>query len=130
MSILKVFNNQFKEFITDILIVFPEDTNVKTAKFYVENLMRVNPSLIIKAWHEYVTAPYLTEINAGDFRFFLSKNYESDVGISENYDSENVLGAIRLIKTKAQQMSEENTTKIIKYLQNLTKLSIMYINKK
>ncbi|MCK4820818.1 hypothetical protein KA005_33945 [bacterium] len=130
MSILKVFNSQFNEFLTDILVVFPDDTNVKTAKFYVEKLMRVNPSLIIKAWHEYVTIPYFKEIEAGDFRFFLSKDYESDVGISESYDSENVLGAIQLIKTKAQLMSTENTAKIIKYLQNLTKLSTMYINKK
>ena len=129
MSILKVFNSQFKEFLTDILVVFPDDTNVKTAKFYVEKLMRVNPSLIIKAWYECVTVPYLEEINAGDFRFFLSKDYESDVGKSESYDTENVLGAIQLIKAKAQLMSTENTAKIIKYLQNLTKLSTMYVNK-
>ena len=129
MSILKVFNSQFKEFISDILIVFPNDTNIKTAKFYVQKLMLVNPALLIKTWYESVTIPYSKEIDGGDFRFFLSKNYQDDIGNSDDYNSENVLGAIQLIKTKAQQMSKENTEKIIKYIQNLTKLSIMYIRK-
>jgi hypothetical protein len=91
--------------------------------------MLVNPALLIKTWYESVTIPYSKEIDGGDFRFFLSKNYQDDIGNSDDYNSENVLGAIQLIKTKAQQMSKENTEKIIKYIQNLTKLSIMYIRK-
>ena len=31
----------------------------------------VNPSLLIKAWYEYVTIPYSNEINGGNFAFFL-----------------------------------------------------------
>ena len=88
MSIVKVFNSQFREFINDILVVFPDDTNIKTAKFYVENILKVNPSLIIKAWHDYVTISYQDEIERGDFRFFLSKDYYEDIGMSQEYNSE------------------------------------------
>jgi len=130
MSILKVFNNQFQEFINDVLLVFPEDTNIKTAKFYVDKVLKVNPSLLIKPWHEFVTLPYSDEIEKGDFSFFLSKDYKEDIGYSDSYNSENVLGAINVIKAKAQVMSDENKKKIIKYLQNLTKLSCMYVNQK
>ena len=130
MSILKVFNNQFQEFINDVLLVFPEDTNIKTAKFYVDKVLKVNPALLIKPWHEFVTMPYSDEIEKGDFSFFLSKDYEEDIGHSDSYNSENVLGAINVIKAKAQMMSDENKKKIIKYLQNLTKLSRMYVNQK
>ena len=130
MSILKVFNNQFQEFINDVLLVFPEDTNIKTAKFYVDKVLKVNPALLIKPWHEFVTMPYSDEIEKGDFSFFLSKDYKEDIGYSDSYNSENVLGAINVIKAKAQVMSDENKKKIIKYLQNLTKLSRMYINQK
>ena len=128
MSILKVFNSQFSEFIADVQVVFPNDRNIKTAKFYVNKVVAVNPSLLIKAWHDYVTKPYRDKINSGNFAFFLEKDYEQDVGNSESYDSENVLGAIQMIKEKAQLMSKENQSKIIKYLQNLTKLSDMYMN--
>ena len=88
MSILKVFNSQFTEFITDVQVVFPNDRNIKTAKFYVNKVITVNPSLLIKAWHEYVTTPYSNEINGGNFAFFLEKDYKNDVGTSESYDSE------------------------------------------
>ncbi len=110
--------------------MFPEDTNIKTAKFYVDKVLKVNPGLLIKPWHEFVTISYSDEIEKGDFSFFLSKDYEEDIGHSDNYNSENVLGAINIIKAKAQVMSDENKKKIIKYLQNLTKLSRMYINQK
>jgi len=129
MSILKVFNSQFTEFIADVQVVFPDDRNIKTAKFYVNKVVAVNPSLLIKAWHEYVTIPYSNEINGGNFAFFLEKDYKNDVGTSESYDSENVLGAIQMIKEKAQLMSKDNQSKIVKYLQNLTKLSAMYMDK-
>jgi len=129
MSILKVFNSQFSEFIADVQVVFPDDRNIKTAKFYVNKVVAVNPSLLIKAWHEYVTTPYSNEINGGNFAFFLEKDYKNDVGTSESYDSENVLGAIKMIKEKAQLMSKDNQGKIVKYLQNLTKLSTMYMDK-
>lgn len=128
MSFVKVFNSQFQEFINDVQIVFPKDLNIKTAVFYTSKLITVNPAIIIKKWHENVAVPYMNEIRDGDFSFFLSKSYNKDVGTSQEYNSENVIGAINLIKQKAQSMSEENKGKIIKYIQNLTKLSIMYMN--
>jgi len=130
MSILKVFNNQFQEFINDVLVVFPKDVNIKTAKFYIDKVIKINPALLIKSWNEFVTMSYSDEIEKGDFSFFLSKDYKQDIGHSDSYNSANVLGAIQMIKSKAQVMSDENKKKIIKYLQNLTKLSRMYHNKK
>lgn len=130
MSILKVFNNQFQEFINDVLVVFPKDVNIKTAKFYIDKVIKINPALLIKSWNEFVTMSYSDEIEKGDFSFFLSKDYKQDIGHSDSYNSANVLGAIQMIKSKAQVMSDENKKKIIKYLQNLTKLSRMYHDKK
>ena len=128
MSITKVFNSQFQEFIKDVLLVFPNDINIKTARFYTDKLITVNPALLIKKWYEYVTVPYKNEIKQGDFSFFLSKDYGKDIKIANKCNSENVAGAITAIKEKAQTMSDDNKAKIVKYLQNLTKLSMMYTN--
>jgi len=54
------------------------------------------------------------------------KDYKNDIGKSDEYNSEKVLGAIEMIRNKASNMSQENQKKIVKYLQNLSKLSIMY----
>ena len=126
MSILKAFNNHFIEFLDDVLNVFPDDKNIKTAKYYISGVIKINPSLVVKAWHEYVVIPYSEQINKGEWSFFASKDYKTDIGTSEQYNSEKVLGAIELIRNKASHMSKNNQEKIVKYIQNLSKLSIMY----
>jgi len=129
MSILKAFNNHLTDFFGDMLLVYPDDQNIKTAKFYVANLIKVNPALLIKGWDMYITQPYQQDVAKGDFRFFLDKDYKKDIGVSDNYSTENVLEAIDIIRRKSQGMSADNKTKIVKYVQNLTKLSVMYKNK-
>jgi|TARA_B100000795_G_scaffold257843_1_gene231420 hypothetical protein len=127
MSISKAFNNHFIEFLDDVSVVFPKDKNIKTSKFYSKKVISMNPTLIIKAWHTYCVEPYEVEIESGDFSFFMDKEYKGD--IVSNGSSESILTAIDAIKEKSQQMSADNKSKIIKYLQNLSKLSKMY-NKK
>ena len=129
MSVSKAFNNHFMEFLEDVMIVLPGNKNIKTAKFYVTNVNRLNPTLVIKAWYLYCVVPYSGQIEKGDFSFFINKDYKSDVGQSSEYNSSQVLDAIEEIRVAASELSEENQQKIIKYVQNLSKLAIMY-NKK
>jgi glutamyl/glutaminyl-tRNA synthetase len=127
MSIAKAFNNHFIEFLNDVSTVFPDDKNIKASKFYSKNVISMNPSLIIKAWFTYCVKPYESEIEKGDFSFFMDKDYGGDINYNKS-KSESIITAIDSIKEKAQQMSEENKKKLIKYLQNLSKLSKMYKN--
>lgn len=129
MSVTKAFNNHFIDFLKDVMVVLPGNKNIKTAKFYVTNLNILNPTLVIKAWHLYCVLPYSEQIQKGDFSFFINKDYKSDVGQSVEYNSGQVLDAIEEIRVAASTLSEENQKKIIKYVQNLSKLAIMY-NKK
>ena len=129
MSIVKAFNNHFNEFIEDVLKVLPNNKVLKTAKFYVGNVLKLNPILVIKAWYLYCVVPYSDKISKGDFSFFINKDYKKDVGKSAQYNSQQVLDAIESIRVEAASLSQENQGKIIKYVQNLSKLSIMYNNK-
>ena len=126
MSIIKAFNSHFIEFLDDVLNVFPHDKNVKTSRYYISGVMKINPSIVIKAWYQYCVMPYSKQIEKGDWSFFMEKDYKKDIGKSDQYNSEKVLGAIELIRNKASDMSPEDQKKIVKYLQNLSKLSIMY----
>jgi hypothetical protein len=126
MSIIKAFNLHFIEFLDDVLTVFPDDKNVKTSRYYISGVIKINPSIVIKAWYQYCVVPYSKQIDSGDWSFFMIKDYKNDIGKSDKYNSEKVLGAIEMIRNKASNMSEENQKKIVKYLQNLSKLSIMY----
>lgn len=126
MSIVKAFNSHFMEFIDDILTVVPDNKSLKTAKFYTNNIIKLNPILLIKGWKQWFATPYEIQINNGDFAFFMDKDYKDDVGISTQYNSSKVLDAIEPIRNAARQLSVPNQQKIIKYIQNLSKLSKMY----
>ena len=41
MSLVKVFNSQFLEFINDIQIVLPDDLNIKTAKYLIDKVFNL-----------------------------------------------------------------------------------------
>ena len=128
MSVLKAFNNHFVEFWNDILHVFPNDINIKTAQVFIVNINKVNPALVIKCWYEYVVKPYASNIKNGDFDFFIKKDYIDDLGTSSQYDAPQLLKIIKELKHKAGCMGEHNHAKIIKYIQNLTKLCYLYFN--
>ena len=129
MSIVKAFNNHFIEFLDDVINVIESSKIIKTAKFYLSNVNKLNPTLTIKAWYMYCVVPYSNQINDGDFSFFINKDYKNDIGESEQYNSSQVLDAVEVIRREASELNDENQKKIIKYVQNLSKLSLMY-NKK
>jgi hypothetical protein len=127
MSLIKVFNSQFLDFINDVYTVLPNDLNVKTAKFYTEKIVKVNPALLIKSWYDIIIIPYKKYIDKGDFNFFLNKEYKKE--LAAGYDSDSVLNTIDVIKTCVRNFTDDDKQKIIKYTQNLTKISLMYKNK-
>tara|TARA_B100000927_G_scaffold291697_1_gene295831 strand:- start:16834 stop:17187 length:354 start_codon:yes stop_codon:yes gene_type:complete len=112
------------EFLKDVQVVLPNDLNIKTARYYTENLIKVNPSLLVKSWYELVIIPYKNQIDKGDFEFFLNKEYSSDLKTIDNNDG--ILETIRTIKARVKDLTDDDKKKIIKYTQNLTKISLMY----
>jgi hypothetical protein len=127
MSFLKAFNNHLKEFITDITTVLPKDSELRTTKFFLEGLIKIKPSQIIKAWKLYIIEPYKLQINKGDYNFFLNKDYTND--IDKTWDDGNgndILSAISRIRIKLKNLDEIDKKKTIKYVQNLSKLCELY----
>ena len=128
-SLIKIFNSQLLEFIKDVKRVLPDDLNIKTAVFYTENIIKVNPSLLVKSWYDLVILPYKEEIENGDFEFFLNKEYSKEIKVVNDFgvlNNDGLLKTIDTIKNRAKELSEDNKKKILKYTQNLTKISLMY----
>ena len=123
-EILKTFNNHITEFFDDVLKIFPEDNDIKVAKTSLIAMRKANPRLIINSWKEYIADKYTSEIEAGNVDFFLYKNYSDDV--KNEQDASMILDKIDTLREPIKQMGEENLQKTIKYIQNLTKLCIMY----
>ena len=126
-SILTAFNNHFTEFVDDIHRVFPNDHDILTAKNSFAAVRKMNPRLIIKCWEVYVASKYRAEIESGNMDFFINKDYSSDVTNAQNSDK--IVQAIDRLRNPIKNMNDDDKKKIIKYIQNLSKISTLYHEK-
>ena len=120
---LSVFNDHFTDFITDIQRVFPEDTDILTAKNSLISIRKINPKLLVKIWIKYVVTPYQYEINSGNIQFFIDKDYSTD--LSKNDNADKIMDSIDRLRTPVKNMDNENQAKTMKYIQNLSKLALL-----
>lgn len=120
-NILTAFNDHFFEFLSDVQKVFPEDADILTAKNALLTVRKANPKMIVKIWNAFIVGKYKGEIEAGNIEFFINKDYSSDVSTASNSDK--IMESINRLREPIKNMSSENQAKVMKYIQNLTKLS-------
>ena len=123
-TILKAFNSHFFDFLADIISVFPDNQDLAVAKTSFETIKKANPTIILKAWKSYVYTPYKDVIDGGDITFFLEKDYSSDLSILAN--SGEIMKIIDKLRQPIKEMDDVNKEHSIKYIQNLSKLSMLY----
>jgi accessory colonization factor AcfC len=122
-SILSAFNDHFMEFVSDIQSVFPNDVDILTAKNSLLAIRKANPKMIVKIWSTCIVSKYKTEIESGNLSFFINKDYSDDVSDAQNSDK--IMEIIDKFREPIRQMSQENQSKTMRYIQNLTKLSAL-----
>jgi len=123
-QILKTFNDHFIEFVSDVQSVFPENVDLLTAKNAFLAIRKANPRIIVKIFKAQVADPYQKEIDVGNLSFFIVKDYANDLVEADN--SKQIMDAIDGLRNPVKQMDAENQAKVMKYLQNLKKLAIIY----
>lgn len=125
-NLITAFNNHFEEFLSDINRVFPENVDVKKAQNGLIAIRKANPRIIIKIWNDYIIKGYNKEIDKGDINFFIDKDYTKD--FSKNQYAEKIMQGIDRLREPVKQMNNNDKDKVIKYIQNLTKLATIYEN--
>ena len=123
-QILKGFNDHFVEFVEDVERVFPDDNDISTVKESFIQMRKANPRLVIKAFNEYFLNKYRSEIESGNIDFFIKKDYNTDLSVVG--DSEYILKKIDVLRNPVKNMNENDRNKVIKYIQNLSKLCDIY----
>ena len=120
-NILTAFNDHFADFINDVQSVFPEDVDVLADKNALIAIRKANPRMIVKIWNSFIVSNYRNEIAAGNLEFFMNKDYSSDVSNTQNSDK--IMESIDRLREPIRNMGPENQAKVMKYIQNLTKLA-------
>jgi hypothetical protein len=120
-NILTAFNDHFIEFVNDVHCVFPDDADILATKNALTTIRKLNPRMIVKIWNSFIVSKYKSEIEAGNIEFFVNKDYSQDVSVTSNSDK--IMESIDRLREPIKNMSVENQAKVMKYIQNLTKLS-------
>ena len=120
-NILTAFNDHFIEFVNDVHCVFPDDADILSTKNALTTIRKLNPRMIVKIWNSFIVSKYKSEIEAGNIEFFINKDYSQDVSVTSNSDK--IMESIDRLREPIKNMSVENQAKVMKYIQNLTKLS-------
>jgi hypothetical protein len=114
------------EFINDIIGIFPEKKEIQVAKSGFETIKRSNPTLIIRMWYSHIYQRYNNEVDKGDIDFFFNKDYKDD--LVSSYRNDEIINFIEEFREPLRNMNAVNREHSIKYIQNLSKLSVMYIS--
>lgn len=127
-GILKAFNTHFFEFVDDIINIFPETKDIRESKTTFELFRKANPTSILKAWNTFVYSPYCDVIEQGNIEFFFNKDYKNDLTYMAN--ANDIMNIIDTLRDPVKNMSDTNKAHTMKYIQNLSKLSDMYLQSK
>lgn len=124
-SIVSVFNNHFMELVDDICNVFPDDLDIQSAKSSFILIKKANPKLLIRSWDMFVVQKYHQEIKDGKIEYFLQKDYTEDLELGGN-NTKQIVQAIDRLRAPIRNMNGSEQEKILKYLQNLCKLTLVF----
>lgn len=124
-QLLTIFNKQFKEFVEDISHVFPDNQDLLTLKLAISQILNITPKMIYKGYKKHLIDLYRDKIEAGDITFFIDKDYKSDVN-KLNSKNNLILDKIDSLREPVRNMGSTEQAKVVKYMQNLMKLSDMY----
>ena len=123
---LRAFNKHFFDFLDDIISIYPESTELIKARTSFDFIKRANPTAIAKAWNKHVYLKYKDVIDSGDITFFFEKDYSKDLEKISN--AEKIMNTINNIREPISQMNDANKSRSAKFIQNLSKLSTIYVD--
>ena len=124
MSIVKNFNKVLMDFVNEIIVVFPNDKQIKLGKIALIGIKKINPSLLIRYWYDCIFVPYHEEIEKGNIDYFIEKDYSEDVKVFN--DPGYFMKAIDKFRQPIREMDDENKNKALRYVQALDQMSNMY----
>jgi hypothetical protein len=122
-GLVKAFNDHFAEFVDDVQRVFPEDADILTAKNSILLARKANPRILLRIWKFFIVSKYQHVIESGNIDFFINKDYSQDLTQMECADK--IMEAIDRLRTPIKMMNAVDQQTSMKYIQNLTKISLL-----
>ena len=97
---VNIFNTKLREFISDLISVYPLDEDLKKFKTSIHVLLLISDNKIMKLYNDYVYTKYKTQIFNKDEEFFMKHDYKDEVNnTEESYEfTEKLIDKIKRVK--------------------------------
>ena len=125
---LNLFNQKLKEFVNDLIAVFPNDTDLYSFKTSLGMIGLVKERQMIDLFVRFVHNSYKTQILQRDESFFLTHSYAEEISQAGDQSMTNQL--ITKIKSYWSEMSADNKEIVWKYFDVLIRLAEKYVSLK
>lgn len=73
---LELFNAKFREFVADLVKVFPDDSELKLLQKSIALILVVNERMILNIYRDRVLTPFGDKLMERNEEFFLENNYQ------------------------------------------------------
>ena len=114
---IDLFNTKFREFVADLVKVFPEDSELKLLQKGISLILVVNERLVLNIYRDRVLIAFGDKLMERNEEFFLENNYQ-DI----QKDVEDGARIIEKVKGFWKTLDPDNKEVVWKYLQVLLML--------
>lgn len=125
-DIIGLFNTKLKEFVDDLLLLYPEDGNLHAAKKAILLLKTIDGRKTLQLFKVHIYDRYRKQLYAKDETFFMTKDYDEETRLLENVAENITQQLVENIKQYWTQMSDKNKDTVWKYWLILLKLCEKY----
>lgn len=125
-DVIGLFNIKLKEFVNDLLLLYPDDGNLHAAKKAILLLKTIDGKKTLQLFKVHIYDRYREQLYARDETFFMSKDYDEETKLLGNVAENITQQLIDNIKQYWTQMSDKNKDTVWKYWMILLKLCEKY----
>ena len=123
--VLTTFITELTNFIDLLCKLLPESKEIKQNKTYYISCKKMNPRAILLSWQTDIAEHFKKSIADGDITFFAKHDYKNDPYLKEY--SSFIIQMFENIKINIEKLKEDDKTTSMTYIQNLSKISQLYI---
>lgn len=123
--VLSTFISELTNFIELLCTLLPNSKEIQQNKTYFLTTKKVNPRAILLSWRSDIAEHFKDPIDSRDLSFFVTHDYRND-SYFKDYSSF-IVTMFENMKTNISKLDDANKETTMNYLQNLSKISNLYI---
>lgn len=123
--VMNTFISELTNFIELLCTLLPESNEIQQNKTYFVTCKKVNPRAIIVSWRIDVAEHFKQPIEEGNIDFFATHDYQNDLNFKDY--SNFIVKMFENLKNNINLLKDEDKQTSITYIQNLSKISKLYI---